>query len=259
MISLTLEDLNFNTKLINTIKKLKLESNFIETKKALLKSTQLVETVWKKKAVENSVSQLKTYIQGIRTVKIDDFSYSIQSTSKINAEKDIPPYDMKPSLLGGPKARQGKNSVYNIIPFIHKVKTQENEGIYQESSKLEQSIVTGVNTSGRRLYKWRGRLMKYPHFKKTKTTPVGDYTWKAHKHQGMVRMKGDAKLNQKYSTYLTFRVVSSNSDPASWWHPGKKNVPIRDLVITELKDQVTETIRQAVFFDINTILDTINN
>jgi hypothetical protein len=236
--------------------KLNLMESFISTKQAVLKASQLVEATWKQTAAEMDVPQVKDYIQGIKTVHSDELMYTVMSTSNIKVEEDVKPWDMKPMLLGGPKARHGKNSVYNIIPFIHKTKTLENEGVLKAAQQLEQSYTEAKTAERQVKYRWRGRLSgsQVPDIRKAKSTPVGEYTWKAPKHQGLVRMKGDVGTNQKYSTYLTFRVVSSNSDPASWWNPGRKGNKIRQMVIDKVSDNVKAILTQAIINDVNNII-----
>ena len=59
---------------------------------------------------------------------------------------------------------------------------------------------------------------------------VGDVSWKGYqrkhkKYDGLTRIiKSYQKTNQ--SQYITFRRVSDNSDPNSWWHPGFSGVKI---------------------------------
>lgn len=129
--------------------------------------------------------------------------------------------DMKPALLASPKAHTSKSGGrYISIPFRHGVPGAESQppmpvdiyraahalGRYaQTRDRLQGSRVVGGMTVAQR--GWRSKL------------PVGgmpgSYTWRTGPYAGMVKA-GMARHTQ----YLTFRTVSSNSAPSSWWYPG---------------------------------------
>jgi hypothetical protein len=128
-------------------------------------------------------------------------------------------WDMKPALLNGPKAKMGKKGKYNIIPFRHgtsnehapnnNFKTMPQE-IYRQARQLKASVRSGSGMA------WGGRL---PATSAAASNPTTGYQHKSDVHKGMVRIEKKYK-SATQNKYMTFRVVSSNSDPASWWHPG---------------------------------------
>ncbi len=160
------------------------------------------------------------------------------------------PWDMKPMLLNGPNARVSKKGTkYNIIPFRHG--TSDNyapnsnfrpmpANIYQQARQLKASVKQG------NAMKWGGKL---PATGKPGQNPTTGYQHKHDLYEGMVRIeKTYAKTAQ--SKYLTFRVVSSNSDPMSWWHPGYEAHHIAQGVSDFCRPAVNEMIRDAAMADL---------
>lgn len=162
------------------------------------------------------------------------------------------PWDMKPMLLHGPKARVGKNGKrYNIIPFRHALPTSKaavagqpmSKDIYKAAKALKPSLQGTIKT------KWGGRLtgteVKHP----ASSNPTTGYKHKTGIYEGMVKVqKAYTKATQ--SKYLTFRRVSEDSDPNSWWHPGYHASHISQAVSTYCKPGVEDMIRQAAIDDL---------
>lgn len=160
------------------------------------------------------------------------------------------PWDMKPMLLNGPKARVSKNGIrYNTIPFRHgassNYSTNSNamsmpKRIYQQARELKASVRQG------NAMKWGGRLPA------TGTPGQNPTTGNQHKHdlyEGMVRIeKTYEKATQ--SKYLTFRTVTSNSDPLSWWHPGYQAHHIAEGVTNFCRPVVEGMVREAALNDL---------
>ena len=160
------------------------------------------------------------------------------------------PWDMKPMLLNGPKARVSKKGTkYNIIPFRHG--TSDNyspnsnfppmpKDIYQQARELKASVKQG------NAIKWGGRLPAIGSPGQNATT---GYQHKHDIYEGMVRIeKTHAKATS--SKYLTFRVVSSKSDPMSWWHPGYEAHHIAQGVADFCRPAVTEMVRDGAVADL---------
>jgi len=153
------------------------------------------------------------------------------------------PWDMKPMLLSGPKARISKNGTrYNIIPFRHGTSAAHGRNahfkpmpkdILGQAKALKPSFAMMAPTKVRMAngkiqtsmqpkgLKWgeslQGTEKRYP----AGQNPTTGYQHKAGIYEGMYRIrKRYEKATQ--SKYMTFRVVSDKSDPSSWWHPGYK-------------------------------------
>lgn len=189
--------------------------------------------------------------------------------------------DLKPGLLSGPKARQGKFGPYNIVSFRHGVpgtspsnnpmpassysfinkQAKQADQAYQagHSSKPGTSSVTGYSpkpvnlTKGRgigsiRSYNWGSKLPEsLGGVAQTKKTSKGDYSWTTGKRTGMVKMEAGAGGT---TNYRTFRVVSYKSDPASWIVPPREANPIRQSVLNSLSDEFKDLLKSAMEEDI---------
>lgn len=166
-------------------------------------------------------------------------------------EKGSPPRDMKPNLLSGSRSRVSKKGVrYVIIPFRHNVPGASAMGrampkeVYRVAKSLAMSHVTGkANARGvsveRATYHWGQSSRIHPYGWRSRIAPAGhEYTHKVSIYEGMVRMgpKGQGG-------YMTFRVVSENSDPNSWWSPGVEPKPVSEAVAEMSAAQVDAIIR----------------
>jgi hypothetical protein len=195
--------------------------------------------------------------QGMVYPEQDDFtgrvSASVPYASAI--EEGTPPRDMKPGLLSGPKARRGKNgSIYTIVPFRHGTPTAKTlpampREIYREARQMAHSQITGhrieKNAFGvpvtRNTYRWGERLGATLTGWRARIAPEGqEYTHTTSIYSGMVRMG-----SPRHSTFMTFRVVSTNSPSNSWWSPGTDPKPVAAAVAQMTEPEVTVMIRTA--------------
>lgn len=170
------------------------------------------------------------------------------------------PWDMKPMLLGGPKARVAKNgNRYNIIPFRHSVPAKNPNAnfqpmpkdIYAEARRLKASVRAGNKVAwGERL---TGTEARYAPGK----NPSTGYKHKNGRYEGMVRIEKEyARATQ--SKYLTFRVVSTQSDPQAWWHPGYQAhhiaagvanfcaPAVREMIATAAQQEIVVAIESTI-------------
>lgn len=163
-------------------------------------------------------------------------------------------YDMKPSLLSGPKARITKDgkAKYNIIPFRHytpinsasgstaiSINMQMPKDVYSAAKKLNRSVFNPETGK----VNWNQSL----DWNAPPATNFMGYTHQSSVYQGMYRV-GDPRHTQ----YLTFRTVSTprigkdgkrkGSDPRSWWHPTIEPNPIIQAVFDYTMPQVEENI-----------------
>lgn len=191
-------------------------------------------------------------------------------------EKGHGELDLKPGMLRGPKARMGKNGPYNIIPFRHgipnslKSNTPMPQAVYnlilKETKRIEKvggigaSRIVGKGpetwnrVSGQQdlklKYQWGYRLpSSMGGTPQTKETSKGNYTWTTGKHTGMVRMDASTK-KARTSEYITFRVVSIHSDPASWIVPAVEPLLIRQKVAESLKKESEKLLKIAIEEDL---------
>jgi hypothetical protein len=170
-------------------------------------------------------------------------------------EEGFEPFDQKEGLLGSPKAKTGKNgSRYITVPFRHGVPGTNTmqampKHIYEQAKNLTYSRRNNflVAFFTRRKYSWGGRLPSSSEDQRTHHAPHpgAGYTWSTGRFSGMVKMG-----KPKHTQYLTFRRVSTNSDPRSWQHPGVKPRPIREAVIENTRDEVLQLIRNGFEMDL---------
>lgn len=188
----------------------------------------------------------------------------------VDLEYGKPAWDMKPMLLHGPKARVSKKGkLYNIIPFRHGTSAAHGRNTYfptmpkdilQQAKNLAPSVAMmqprRVRLPGGKIQtsmqhvgtKWGGRLTGTENRHPSGQNPTTGYQHKTGRYEGMVRIqKTYDKATQ--SKYMTFRVASENSDPASWWHPGYKAHHIAKGVSEYTKPTVEAMLRQAAIAD----------
>jgi hypothetical protein len=160
-----------------------------------------------------------------------EFNRKILATDKMaeKTEEGYSSWDMKPMLLGGPKARRSKNgTLFNIIPFRHgtggKAENAQFKPMPQNIMAAARALKPTISGTGKTIY--GGRLNQKDHgailgSPQTKViSGHGSYTHKNPIHEGMLKIQASyGKAAQ--SKYLTFRIVSDKSDPLSWWHPGR--------------------------------------
>lgn len=201
----------------------------------------------------NSIA-LNTMIKGGGTI-----SQRVIATAKIaeQLEKGSGPWDMKPMLLGGPKARMGKHGRYNIIPFRHGTSQASGSNsnfptmpkdVYQQARQLKASLRAGKKTA------WGGRTTGTEAAHPAGRNATTHEPHKAGKYEGMVRVeKTYAKATQ--SKYLTFRVVSDNSPAGSWIHKGYPAHRIAEAVTTYCRPAIEKMVTEAAQLDLqDTIL-----
>lgn len=174
-------------------------------------------------------------------------------------EKGCGPWDMKPALLGGPKARMGKNGRYNIIPFRHGTSARHApdsnfktmpQDIYKQARQLKASVKQGNKTAwGERL---TGTEARYAPGK----NPTSGHHHKNGRFEGMVKIqKTYAKATQ--SKFMTFRVVSDRSAPGSWIHPGYKPHNIVRAVEAHCRPAIEDMIQAAAERDLQTAITNV--
>lgn len=155
-----------------------------------------------------------------------EFTVSIpEEVKEIEAPRG--PWDMKPSLLSGPKHRVDKRgNPYNIIPFQHKASDLPSVTA-EMASRLELSQIVGNRLEvraddqheiWRNTYQWGTSLGKQEN----------------KRFSNMYKFGGD-KL-------ITFRTVSTKSAPDSWIHPGHPANPITESAW----DFVAPTVESAI-------------
>ena len=169
-------------------------------------------------------------------------------------EDGAPETDLKPGLLAGPKSRPTlSGGRMNIISFRHGVPSAARnplpDNIYQKMLQETQRAESKrqASTGGVRavLPKGEGGTPQ------TKVSEqFGVYRWKVGQYEGLRRI--DTSVGRGHSSkYLTFRVVSTNSDPASWIVPERKPIPIRHAVVDLVTPVVEKMLKDSFELDIS--------
>lgn len=129
--------------------------------------------------------------------------------------------DMKPFLLAGRNAKVGADgSRYNVVPFRHMTPgtsgrhapamgSQFTKSLGPKKAEQLGKVVHGHAKKlrgGRRLQSGLAPILK-PHHR----TDI---------YSGMIKERFKHASGKKSTQYKTYRMVSDNSDPAAWIHPG---------------------------------------
>lgn len=146
-----------------------------------------------------------------------------ESKLALMVEEGTPPFDEKEGFAASTKKKiSKKGGWYLTIPFRHATPQAVAEsGIF--ASIMPQAIyniaknqnkVTSVNLPPE---------FSTPGSRKEIRTPdlvVPEYIHKNPKYEGLVKLQASSSTSEDRSLYMTFRRVSNNSDPESWWNPG---------------------------------------
>lgn len=200
---------------------------------------------WIRLAQEGLGSTSAEYIAGIQPVEIRGHTAAVHLVGELpnDLENGKLPFDMKPGLLNGPRSKVTKKGTrYNTVPFRHgapgttgrnvgdpmpvtgplpgmSAKGKNISAVYVLAKELSPSVEAPSGKTA-----WGGRLKYLGGLGKRTMLPVpggrpGAYTWQNSPYAGMAKVqKFYRKATQ--NQYVTFRRVSENSDPNSWWHPG---------------------------------------
>ena len=150
------------------------------------------------------------------------------------------PFDMKPGFLKSPKARTNKEGKkYFIMSFRHM--TPKTSGII--GKRITPSIHKEAKAGG-----------KFMEQAGTKEDPSDyglanskGYEWQNGPYTGMKNIRDEGG---KHSQLRTFRIISENSDPNSWWHPGVKPNDIMGATVDYVTPYVAEGIKRAAKIEV---------
>ena len=195
-----------------------------------------------------------------RSIKVDDkgpFEKTIFTDYFAHKyiEDGTPETDLKPGLLYGPRSRPtADGGRINVVSFRHGVPGtlgSNNPMPMNIHNLMQQETRRAEAVRGSRLGGVRAVLPKGmggdPETKVTQK--FGTYTWKVGKHEGMQRIDTSTGRG-KSSKYITFRTVSTNSDPASWIVPERPPIPIRKALVDLLQPEIELLLKNAFTADI---------
>jgi len=252
---------------------------FAHTRNALGHIAEMYQKVWRGYATGTPIPGAPRVISSAsyaRSIQVDNSDPDVKIVYTDNdkyhglIENGRPRYDMKPGLLSGPNARTTKDGgKYNIIPFRHQTPGGSRNpmpvNVYRtmlrESDRAELKKQMGISSTGgkshtlssgptpaQRSYQWGARLSKYENTQ-TPLHPKKKH-WKSPSvFSGMVRMQAST-TGANRSKYMTFRVVSSRSDPDSWISPKLDPIPIRKRVVETVNPIAVQMLQAAIEGDI---------
>lgn len=180
--------------------------NLSESKQKEVVSMYLKElqSNWIQLAQQNLQTAQKQYIAGIQ---ISESKIELVGDLSNMIESGAPSFDMKESFKKSSKVKYGKKGWYLIIPMQYSTRSGTS------SPKMPRSVYEAIKKSKARSLAADQLPKKYS---KTGVSKTG-YQHKSPQFAGLTKIpQGKSGRN----TYSTFRVVSANSDPNSWIHPG---------------------------------------
>lgn len=217
-------DINIDVKLDSDIDAVMLPLFNKAVESAIMTSLSLIKDRWQQQA-QNKLNSTRTdYLLGLDFDSVvypynnNPFSGAVILRGKLanSLELGYSAFDMKKGFAGSSKVVATQNGGwYLTIPIRHSTPNSFMYGkpmpkdIYAEAKKLPHW--GSLKVSGGQLTSWTG------------------YQHKANIHDSLTRIiKPNGKTKQ--SQYYTFRRVSNNSDPLSWWHPGYAGVHIAETL-----------------------------
>ena len=206
-----------------------------------------------------NVQLRKAYADSIREIdrvnlpSSGRFQRRVVATHKAatDLEHGSPAWDMKPGLLKGPKSRVNKKGQrYNVIPFRHGTSAKYSPNSLFRPMPMDIHQAAKKLKDGERLTGTTARRPALVHRFVKENGEVTDYQHKSGRYENMVK-----NVEEGQEKYTTFRVVSENSDPNSWWHPGFEAHDIAQGVSDFCKPIIEDSIKHAAEMDLVDIPD----
>lgn len=236
---------------------------------AMANASQFVQSTWQQVAVgatavpgvppiKVNIGLRRAYAEAVVLAEqlnlpnIGFFRHLVVATHKASRDLEYGrgPWDMKPGLLNGPKARISKRGKkYLLVPFRHRTPQgatpdQNFSGVMPKDIYQAAKMLKGKE-------RLTGTEQKYPPKTNQFTKPGGMAA--AYKHKAGI-YENMTKVGEKgQSQYMTFRAVSENSDPDSWWHPGNDPFHIAAGVRNYCLPIVEKGLRSAAIADVTDI------
>ena len=175
------------------------------------------------------------YVRSIQPVKLeasrDKVTASVSLVDTGNGlvrkvEEGSGPYDMKPGLLAGPKARVGKNGRWTIVPIRH-----DKPGVGKRA----------VSTAVYDLVKGGGGRMPVtgPQGSRVRNR-VTQLLSKSKRYEGLT----ERPVAGRGTVLETYRTVSEKSHDLSWMHPGFSALMLAEEVSRMMMRDLSHLIRR---------------
>lgn len=179
---------------------------------------------WENEANNSLKSSRQQYINSIVVVDEGFAKGAVMLVGELPnmVESGVDNFDMKEGMLNGPNAKESKDgTTYNTIPYQHGTPGSLPENFSGGVMPKEVHAIAKSHAPKQPVKKdelpkkFQAKQKKNVVMPKSKA--VVRYQHKNSIYEGISKQK-DARTGQ--NTYISFRRVSENSDPASWIHPG---------------------------------------
>lgn len=228
----------------------------VETSVAVV--THEIYRQWTLAASNKLSSTRNVYLNGLQVITNSKFSSTILLAGQLPnmIEKGTTPFDMKMGFMKSPKAKQvtrstgrGKNKItttgwYLTIPFRHGTPGIVGDNAAFSGIMPDEIYDIAKGLENNKSIKKADIPSPYdvPQSRKQIDLPNGknipEYTHKSSIYEG-IQKKSAAYEKVIQNTYISFRRVSDQSDPYSWYHKG---FPAYNLLQEALNNTDVETI-----------------
>lgn len=199
-------------------------------------TSELTYNDWVSKAQDSLNSRRQSYISAIKKFypyNNDDLQAVIKLDTSFSRmiEEGSPPFDMKRGFVNSTKKTTTSKGWYLTIPIRHG--TPET---FQYGSPMPKEVYTLAKklNAGQKL-SITGNL----------GTSFTGYNHKNNIYDGMRKVIHSYK-NSAQSQYVTFRRVSNNSDPSSWYHPGFKPISLIPKVASNVQSNLEKSVEAVI-------------
>lgn len=243
-----------------------LDYTVIESFKAAVGNLAIAaQNYWVQTAQRKLHTSRETYINGLRQAEsFKSYStnsgdvFEIQLVGKMpnNFEFGMESFDMKevrPGWLGGSKAKTAKDGgKYMAIPFRHSIgDTRFDYTGKAKEANLKMHLRNAVRNYG------MSKMVRLPSGKvkegAVKRIPnnaaVHNYLRGLTKYQKAEKGKTRGGLPRGSSQLMTFRTISTKSDPGAWIHPGLDGANILPMVESWVDQQMDKIIEVVLMGD----------
>jgi len=163
-----------------------------------------LQSNWIQLAQQNLQTAQQQYVSGIQ---ISESKIELVGDLPNMIESGAPSFDMKESFKKSSKVKYGRKGWYLIIPMQYSTRSSAS------SPKMPRSVYEAIKKS-------KARSLAADQLPKKHSKAGVSKTGYEHKFPKFAGLTKTPQGKSGRNTYSTFRVVSANSDPNSWIHPG---------------------------------------
>ena len=182
-------------------------------------------SIWAERAINKSASYGPGYASTLRIELKGPLESKVYSDEKSDAykyvkimEDGIAPWSIRDALLNGPHAKTTVNGIrYNIVPFRWATPSKGSAKKLPGYAGVLSKDIWSAAKEGKRLNKDYGNL------------------------SGLKRYGG-----AKHGQYMTFRMVTDNTQESKWMHPGKTATPVFDEILPIITEMVEKTVKNII-------------